>query len=121
MIGVRLKDERTRLGLTQPALAEAAGAAKRTVIDWEKGVSSPTAAQLEALAQIGLDVLYVVTGLRSAPAVAEPPGNYHLNRREQTLIENYRGSDEQGRRALEGAASAVAHRDGAKKERQGGE
>lgn len=65
MIGERLKEERKRLGLTQPGLAEVAGAAKRTVIDWEKGVSSPTAAQLEALARVGMDVLYVVTGERS--------------------------------------------------------
>lgn len=63
MIGERLKSERTRLGLTQPALADIADAAKRTVIDWEKGVSTPTAAQLAALATAGVDVLYVVTGL----------------------------------------------------------
>ena len=62
MIGDRLKEERKRVGLTQPELAEVAGAAKRTVIDWEKGVSSPTAAQLAALACRGLNVLYVVTG-----------------------------------------------------------
>lgn len=72
MIGERLKNERQRLGLTQPALAEAAGAAKRTVIDWEKGVSSPTAAQLEALARMDLDVLYVVTGQRHQDVVGQP-------------------------------------------------
>lgn len=64
MIGERLKEERKRVGLTQPELAEIASSAKRTVIDWEKGVSSPTAAQLAALASAGLNVLYVVTGQR---------------------------------------------------------
>lgn len=62
MIGERLKQERERLKLTQPEFAEAAGAAKRTLIDWEKGVSSPTAVQLSALADIGVDVLYVLQG-----------------------------------------------------------
>lgn len=77
MIGERLKDERKRLGLTQPGLAEAAGAAKRTVIDWEKGVSSPTAVQLEAMATVGMDVLYVVTGLSTRDVASQP--NLPLN------------------------------------------
>lgn len=69
-IGDRLKSERAKLGLSQPALGEIVGAAKRTVIDWEKGATSPTAAQLAALSEAGVDVLFVVTGvhreLRSA-------------------------------------------------------
>src|SRR5690349_1141193 len=70
MIGGRLKEERERLELTQPSFAEAAGAKKRTVIDWEKGVSSPTAVQLAALAAVGVDALYVLTGTRLATHVA---------------------------------------------------
>jgi transcriptional regulator with XRE-family HTH domain len=64
MIGPRLKEERERIGLTQEAFSEAAGGKRRTLIDWEKGVSSPTAVQLSALSRIGVDVLYVVTGQR---------------------------------------------------------
>lgn len=63
----RLRSERERLGLTQPQLAEIAGAAKRTVIDWEKGVSSPTGVQLAKLAAAGVDVLYVLTGTSATP------------------------------------------------------
>ena len=77
MIGERLKSERERLKLTQPEFAEAAGAAKRTLVDWEKGVSSPTAVQLSALSKIGVDVLFVLnsesatTSTRArAPAMA---------------------------------------------------
>jgi transcriptional regulator with XRE-family HTH domain len=65
MIGERLKSERDRLGLTQPVFGEVAGAKKRTVIDWEKDVSSPTAVQLSALAAAGVDVQFVLTGIRS--------------------------------------------------------
>ncbi|MGK4362077.1 helix-turn-helix transcriptional regulator [Ectopseudomonas chengduensis] len=157
MIGERLKEERKRLGLTQPGLAEIAGAAKRTVIDWEKGVSSPTAAQLEALSRVGMDVLFVVTGTRGqavtnesnsatsryltenadpvtnergddgpplvdqAPTAGQIPAMPVLTRRERYLLANYRGSDEEGRRAMEATASALAHRDSAKKNGQDGE
>jgi transcriptional regulator with XRE-family HTH domain len=62
MIGERLKKERERLGYTQPDFAEHAGAKKRTLIDWEKGVSSPTSVQLSALSKIGVDVQFVITG-----------------------------------------------------------
>ena len=34
-IGERLKEERERLNFTIPELAEAAGAKKNTVIDWQ--------------------------------------------------------------------------------------
>ena len=63
MLGIRIKDERERLGLTQPEFAEIAGAKKRTVIDWQNGVSSPTAIQLAALAAAGVDIAYVITGV----------------------------------------------------------
>ena len=66
MINSRLKEERTRLGLTQPIFAEYALAKKRTVQDWEKGTSSPTAVQLEALSKVGVDVSYVITGKSSS-------------------------------------------------------
>ena len=77
MIGVRLKEERERLGLTQPAFAEIAGAKKRTLIDWEQGVSSPTSVQLAALSSAGVDAAYVITGNRNlwldAPPTATNP------------------------------------------------
>lgn len=69
MICQRLRDERKRLGWSQPSLGDIAGAAKRTVIDWEKGVSSPTTAQLAELGRNGVDVLYVLTGRRSIAPV----------------------------------------------------
>ncbi len=83
MIGERLKEERERLGYTHPVFAEIAGAKKRTLIDWEKNVSSPTAVQLSALTSIGVDVMYVLTGERTNM-------EYSLNRKEEALLDNYR-------------------------------
>ena len=71
MLGDRLKEERQRLGLTQPVFAEYAAAKKRTLIDWEKGVSSPTVLQLQSLAAIGADVIYILTGARLSSDLVE--------------------------------------------------
>ncbi|RKR03605.1 helix-turn-helix transcriptional regulator [Maricaulis maris] len=63
-IGSRLKDERGRLGMSQEAFARAAGVSKRTLIEWEKGATFPSAAALQSLGEVGADVLFVVTGSR---------------------------------------------------------
>lgn len=112
MLGNRLREERDRVGMTQPVFAEAAGAKKRTLIDWEKGVSSPTATQLEALAAIGVDVLYVLTGRRAPAAnglaVSEPGPVGHLTLPELGLIKGWRQLDAKGRRAVLAMIEALA-------------
>ena len=92
MLNERLKEERERLGLTQPDFAEVAGAKKRTLIDWEKGVSSPTAMQLASLFKIGVDVLYILTGIRQEQAACQEP----LTKREAALLDNYRHIVDEG-------------------------
>ncbi|MGL5026218.1 MAG: helix-turn-helix domain-containing protein [Shewanella oncorhynchi] len=71
LIANRLKDERQRLGLTQEGLAEIAGAKRRTLQDWERGLSSPTAVQLCAFSAIGVDVQYIITGQRQQSGIGE--------------------------------------------------
>jgi len=61
----RLKEERGRLGLNQPDFAALAGRTKKTLIDYEKGSTSPDAKFLAAIAAIGADVQYILTGKRS--------------------------------------------------------
>lgn len=82
MFGQRLKDERTRLGLTQPMLAEYVGSAKRTVVDWEQEKSSPTAKQLMAMQGMGVDTHYLLTGQRSV--------SIELHADEEMLLDSYR-------------------------------
>lgn len=69
LIGDRLREERARLKLNQTELGSAVGAAKRTVVDWEKGRTAPSSAQMAALSGMGCDVLYILTGRRQ-PAAA---------------------------------------------------
>jgi transcriptional regulator with XRE-family HTH domain len=92
MIGERLKEERKRLGLSQEAFAEKAGATRRPYIDWEAGKTSPTAVQLAALAAAGADVRYVLTGERDGPPPLKPD--------EQTLLDGYRVLDAATKRRM---------------------
>lgn len=88
VIGNRIREERERLGLTQPQFADAAGAAKRTLIEWEKGSTSPTAVQLSALYTIGVDTQYILTGQKAdSGRVNEHYQNYH--NRDYTEIPHY--------------------------------
>lgn len=93
-IGERLKEERERLGFTQPAFAALAGTTKKSQIDYEKNLTQPKAGYLAAIAEAGADVQYVVTGVRSASV---------LDSEEKVLLERYRAST----RALKDAALRV--------------
>lgn len=95
----RLKSERERLGFTQPDVATLTKVGKTTVINWEKGSSSPTAVQLEQLARVGVDVLFVVTG-KHAGGVAPAPT---LTAEESTMLEYFRQAPPAVRRAALGA------------------
>ncbi|MDF3935337.1 helix-turn-helix domain-containing protein [Pseudomonas citronellolis] len=64
-IGDRLKEERVRLGLNQTDFAALASVAKTSQFNYEKGDRSPDAEYLAAVAAVGVDVLYVVTGNRT--------------------------------------------------------
>lgn len=89
-IGDRLKEERSRLGLSQTDLAAVGGVGKTTQINYEKGSGSPDARYLAAAADRGVDVLYVVTGVR-LPAHADqlsPEGAELLH-----LAQKINGSD----------------------------
>lgn len=143
-IGERLREVRVAMGKSQTEFAEIAaaagvpGATRQSQANYEKGRQMPSAAYLAAIAAAGADVLYVVTGQRApiltnqsytttsphmtetgdpvtVPAVDVTHAAYRLSRREQALIENYRGSDDEGRRAVEVTASALAHKDGDQK------
>lgn len=115
MIGNRLKEERERLGLTQPDFAAAAGAAKRTLIEWEKGKTSPSVVQLSALSEIGVDAVYVLMGIRSpaAPAslVEQQQAGYStevLSKDEQALLDNYRHCPQEAKQQIEASSALYA-------------
>lgn len=70
-IGERLRSERKRLSLSQEAFAALGGASKPSQVRYENGERSPDGVYLSAVAAHGADVLYILTGTRSA---ASQPG-----------------------------------------------
>lgn len=107
MIGVRMKEERKRLGLSQEECAAISGASRRAYIDWEGGKTSPTAVQLAALAAAGVDILYVLTGQR---------GGVVLTPREQAMLGKYRGLPGSAQDAAQTLLGALAQPPGLKKD-----
>lgn len=63
-VGIRLKEERKRLGLTQSAMAIACGVSKRTQIFYEGDSVGASAAYLTAAHELGADIVYLLTGER---------------------------------------------------------
>ena len=79
----RLKEAREELGLSQQAFAERCGIAARSQRNYESGERSPDSVYLAALVEMGVDVLYLLTGDRTG-------GRFALDAAEQTLIDSYR-------------------------------
>ncbi|AIA72728.1 putative phage-related DNA-binding protein [Pectobacterium atrosepticum SCRI1043] len=61
-LGERLREERERLGFSQADFAELVGASRKSQIRWEKAESAPSADSISLWANVGLDVLYLITG-----------------------------------------------------------
>lgn len=103
-IGKRLREERERLGMSQPAFAGIAKTTKQTLFSWETGKTAPDGFQLAALSEAGVDVLYILTGQRmDSPAVAPV-----LSPRQAALLDNYEHTDEHGKKIIEATAFAAA-------------
>ena len=64
-VGSRLKEERLRLGMSQPAFAALANVTKGALVKWEKDTASPNALALNAFADAGADAVYILTGMRT--------------------------------------------------------
>ncbi|PYB98134.1 transcriptional regulator [Pseudomonas protegens] len=101
-IGDRLKEERERLGFNQTEFAAIGQASKNSQYNYEKGERSPDAVYLAAVAEKGVDILYVVTGERR-PALADsvPADELHL-------LEFYRDMTHDDRQSLVRMAYALA-------------
>lgn len=110
----RLREERERLGYNQADFGEIGGVKKLAQFNYEKGERSPDAAYLGKIASIGVDIIYLLTGQRNTP-ISVP-----INPREEALLDNYRHSDAQGRKAVETTASAFAQQKTGQRTANGG-
>ena len=99
----RLREERERLGMSQQEMAEAGGVKKMAQWTYEKGERHPDTRYLAAIAGLGVDVLFVLTGKRSQPVESR------LSKRAQTLLDNYENASEAAKHLIEGTASFAAN------------
>lgn len=83
LIGTRIREEREKLSLSQEALGAVGGVKKQAQFNYEKGERMPTADYLAAIAQIGVDVQYILTG---KPMI-------RLSSEEIVLVERWRRAD----------------------------
>ena len=107
-IGSRILEERNRLKMSQAARAAHCQVTTVTQGKWERGKGTPNAGYLAEMAKLGVDVLYVVTGMRMpAPPEITKEGtqSVQLNPRQQALIKNYDAADEVGKTFIEGTAN----------------
>ncbi|ABO60647.1 MULTISPECIES: hypothetical protein [pseudomallei group] len=98
-IGERLREERERLGFTQPAFAGLAETTKKSQIDYEKDLTQPKAGYLAAIGKVGADVQYIVMGVRSATSLTQD---------EDELLQRYRSASIEVKAAAIGALSAAS-------------
>lgn len=88
--------------MSQPAFGEIGGVQKRAQINYEADERQPDASYLAAMASVGVDVIYVLTGQRS---FVPPPA---LKPDEAALLDNYRNSPKEARDALKATSAALA-------------
>ncbi|MCY1303353.1 hypothetical protein D9M68_811230 [compost metagenome] len=101
-IGIRLQAERNRLGLSQTEFAERLGIGLRTQASYESGRSEAKAVYLSHAAALGVDVLFVMTGV-PAPTPAES-----LSQTEAKVLENYRALAVEDQAAVRRLTSSLA-------------
>lgn len=107
-IGERILEERNRLKISQAAMAKHCQVTTVTQGKWERGKGTPNAGYLAEMAKLGVDVLYVVTGMRMpVPPDSSKEGTQlvQLNPRQQALIQNYDAADDVGKTFIEGTAT----------------
>ena len=93
----RLVAERERLRLTQIDLRARLGVSKASQIRYESGDSSPDVEYLAGLDAIGVDVMYLLTGVRSSEGLSDEL---------QNLIAAYLDADEPTQQAVFGVLVA---------------
>jgi transcriptional regulator with XRE-family HTH domain len=86
-IAARLRQERERLGLTQSQLADLFGVTRFTISNYESGCRMPTADQLRAMADVGADASFVLSG---APLLSSAVGHERFTKILTTLRDHCR-------------------------------
>ena len=93
-LGNRLRGERKTLGLSQAQLAMRTGIQTNAQGHYESGLRLPRADYLECLCTIGIDVQFILLGVRAPVTQGE------LSRDESAVIQSFRILDFEDRQAV---------------------
>lgn len=102
--GLRLKEERQRLGLTQCRLGSVGGVAANAQAHYERGIRSPKSDYLMAVFDVGVDVLYLLIGSRARAGLTS------MSAIEQTLLQDYRSMTTLDQGAVSRISASIAGR-----------
>lgn len=103
-LGVRLREERKKMGLNQEDFAALVSSSRGSQASYEQDKKIPGGAYLSALEGVGVDILYILTGKR----IPKPEGLTTENPEEKALLENYRAMNEAARLNMQAVSAAFA-------------
>jgi transcriptional regulator with XRE-family HTH domain len=86
-IGIRLKQERRRVNKSQTEFAEFGGVSRPTQARYESGKTSPSDIYLLKIAELDVDIGYVLDGIKTDYSAAELPKPIAVSKA-QKLINN---------------------------------
>ena len=101
-LGLRLRQERERLGLSQKVFGEIGGVEANAQGKYESGGRAPKADYLSRVAARGVDVLYVLTG------AATPIQLENLSHIEEKVLGDYRAMFKEDQAAIRRLTSTLA-------------
>lgn len=100
---MRLREERERLQLSQRALGKVGGVEANAQGKYESGARVPKADYLAALASIGVDVVFLITGKRIPLPISD------ISSDEQKMMLGYRLLQREDQDALSWLANSLAY------------
>jgi len=106
-IGQRLVEERRRLGMTQVDLIALTNTSRTSQFNYESDRSIPDGNYLVAIAKVGADILYILTGCRMVGSVL-PEEVEVLKKDEREMLMDYRQSPIDMRRNMRSVIATLA-------------
>lgn len=107
-LGIRLREERKRLGKTQAEFADAGGVGRLSQIQYENESTAPTTRYLSGIANIGVDLTYLLLGIRLATGQLTTEQEERIDKKAFELIEAY--AEAQSDRRLSAESRRVLYR-----------
>lgn len=101
-IGLRLRNERVRLGLSQKVFGKLGGVATNAQSNYENETRYPKSEYFVAVAGTGVDILFVLTGK------VTPPCSYDLSQEEESVLIGFRLLQRQDQDALSHLTTTIA-------------